>query len=144
MKTIRTDITINAPIETVWECFMDFSQYSQWNPFIRSLNGEPIVGGRLEVVIQPEGQKAMAMKPVLLQNDQNKEFRWKGSLGIPGLFDGEHYFTVEKLGADTTRFIQGEKFSGILVRPIMAMVGNATLAGFKAMNQALKQRAEAK
>jgi hypothetical protein len=41
-----------------------------------------------------------------------------------------------------TRFAQGEQFSGILVGLFMSRMETATKAGFHAMNQALKARAE--
>ena len=42
-----------------------------------------------------------------------------------------------------TRFTQGEQFSGILVGIFISSMEAATKAGFNAMNQALKNRAEA-
>ena len=43
-----------------------------------------------------------------------------------------------------TRFVQREEFRGVLVTPLLAWVGKSTLAGFKQMNEALKERAEAR
>ena len=40
------------------------------------------------------------------------------------------------------RFEHFETFSGLLVAPILWMVGDATRQGFEAMNRALKARAE--
>lgn len=57
----------------------------------------------------------MTFKPKILTLEPNKEFRWKGKLGINGIFDGEHYFILEYLDKNKTKFIHGEKFSGILV-----------------------------
>ena len=42
------------------------------------------------------------------------------------------------------RFVQSERFSGILVPLVMAFIGRSTRQGFEAINQALKERAEAK
>ncbi len=142
MKEFKTKITINAPIEKVWEIFSDFENYQKWNPFITSLKGNSIVGEKLEVQIVPEGSKPMLLKPILLKNEFQNEFRWKGSLGIKGIFDGEHYFKFEKLPNGSTQFIHGEIFTGILVKPILALVGKGTLGGFNTMNKSLKQIAE--
>jgi hypothetical protein len=32
----------------------------------------------------------MTIRPVIMKFDPGKELRWKGKLGIGGLFDGEH------------------------------------------------------
>ena len=44
---LRTEITIDAPPETVWEVVTDLAQYAEWNPFIVSAVGEAAVGERL-------------------------------------------------------------------------------------------------
>ena len=64
-------------------------------------------------------------------------------MGFPRLFDGEHYFQLTALSNGDTRFTQGERFSGILVGMFVSSMEAATKAGFNAMNQALKNRAEA-
>ena len=72
------------------------------------------------------------------------ELRWSGSLGIRWVFDGEHAFLLESIGGGNTRFRQEERFVGILASLIMrGGMLEATRQGFVAMNEALKQRAEA-
>ena len=58
------------------------------------------------------------------------------------MFDGEHGFRVTPEDAGRCRFAHFESFRGLLVVPILWMVGAATRAGFLAMNQALKAKAE--
>ncbi len=36
MKSLETDIIINAPIDPVWNILVDFDSYPEWNPFIKS------------------------------------------------------------------------------------------------------------
>lgn len=31
----ETRITIDAPIETVWDVLLDWEKYAEWNPFVR-------------------------------------------------------------------------------------------------------------
>ena len=143
MKNLETTILINRSAQTVWNILLDFPQYSQWNPFIKSIQGEAQVGQQLTVLIQPPGQKAQQFTPVVQVCDPAREFRWLGHLFVKGLFDGEHYFILEPINDRQVRLRHGEHFSGLLVRPIMALIGASTLQGFTAMNEALKQRAEA-
>ena len=39
MREIKTEILIKAPIEKIWAVLVDFSNYSEWNPFIRKIEG---------------------------------------------------------------------------------------------------------
>jgi hypothetical protein len=61
---------------------------------------------------------------------------------MPGLFDGEHSFSLEPAGPGRVRMVQQEEFRGLAARPILAVIGEPTLAGFRQMNQALKARVE--
>jgi len=143
MHQIVTQIDIAASPERVWSILTDFPAYPQWNPFIHAISGAAKPGEKLRVAIQPEGRRAMAFRPRVLKAANQQELRWLGRLGIPGLFDGEHYFQLTTIGNGHTRFTQGEQFSGILVGVFLSSMEAATKAGFQAMNQALKNRAEA-
>ena len=112
MKELRTEIEIQASAERVWQLLTDFPSFPQWNPFIRKASGNIRVGERLEVRLQPSGASAMTFRPTVLKVEPNREFRWLGHLLIPGLFDGEHIFTIEPLGEGRVRFTQREVFTG--------------------------------
>lgn len=142
MKELRSEIEINSPAERVWMLLTDFDSFPQWNPFIRRASGNIQVGERLEVNIQPPGARGMSFKPRVLKAEQDRELRWLGHLMIPGLFDGEHIFTIESLASDRVRFIQREIFSGLLVPLLARRLDAGTLRGFEEMNLALKVRAE--
>lgn len=140
MKHLRTEIVIAAPVETVWATLTDFASYPNWNPLITSLEGDISEGGKVEASIL-----GMTIKPRIQRLDANSELRWLGHAGVPGLFDGEHYFRLESRGEGSTRFVHGERFSGLLI-PIFGIIGlfGRTERGFIAMNEALKARAEGK
>lgn len=142
MLEIRTDIEIAAEPARVWEVLMDFAAHPQWNPFVRSIEGTGRVGDKLAIHVQPQGGKGMRFRPVVLANTPRQEFRWRGRLLMPGLFDGEHYFQLQPLAPGRTRFVHGEKFSGLLVGMAKASLEGGTRSGFVAMNEAIKQRAE--
>jgi hypothetical protein len=141
MKTIESEIVINASPEKVWSVLTRFEDHKRWNPFITSIKGEGVVGNNLVVSIKPPGGGGMTFKPVVLKFDAPKEFRWRGKLGVKGIFDGEHYFILEEAGANRTRFIHGENFSGILVS-LMKGALEKTRQGFILMNQSLKKECE--
>ena len=143
MKNIQTEILINTNITKVWDVLMNFDSYPKWNPFITSISGEPKLGKILTVSINPPEGKGMTFKPTILTLESNKEFRWKGKLGINGIFDGEHYFILEFLENDKTNFIHGEKFSGLLV-PLVGKMLDKTKKRFQLMNESIKNECERK
>ena len=141
--TIETSIQIGAPPSRVWQVLTDFQAMSNWNPFIRSIWGPLKEGARLAIHITPPGKSGMRFRPTLLVMKPEQELRWLGSLLIPGLFSGEHYFLLQPEGAERSQLVHGENFSGLLVG-LFARRGmlDATREGFNAMNLALKERVE--
>ena len=141
-KEIFTEIEIMAAPDQVWKVLTDFDNYPAWNPFIKLLKGQMVVGQRIKVTLEPPGAKAMTFKPKILAFDKEKEIRWLGNLIIPGLFDGEHKFELLNKGNGITIFRQSEKFSGILVGLFKKMLDINTVSGFNEMNSKLKELAE--
>ena len=66
----------------------------------------------------------------------------KGKLLFKGLFDGKHSFNLIDNQNGTTTFIHSEDFSGWLVPIFKSQLEKNTKAGFKLMNQKLKELAE--
>jgi hypothetical protein len=141
LRTIRTEIGILAPAPAVWGILIDTDVWASWNPFAK-MSGRVAVGERVTVTLAPPGKSPITLRPTIVKLESGRELRWLGHLGIAGLFDGEHGFRVVPEDAGRCRFEQFETFRGVLVAPVMWMVGAATRAGFEAMNRALKARAE--
>jgi hypothetical protein len=139
-RQIETSIVIAAPPPLVWAVLMNFPAYGQWNPFIRRLSGTAVPGSRLEAEIQPVGMSPQTFRPIVVRCETNREFAWRGSLPVPGLFAGTHMFHLEPQGTGT-RFDHSETFSGLLM-PFVGGVLKASEAGFTAMNEALKRECE--
>lgn len=139
---LQTELEINAAAERVWSILTDFARYPEWNPFIRSIQGELVQGARLEVRIQPSGAKGMTFRPSVLAADAGRELRWLGHFLFPGIFDGEHRFEIEPIAAGRVRFRQSERFNGILVPLFKGSLDRDIKRGFEEMNRALKARAE--
>lgn len=137
MKSLQTQVQIEASASEVWEVLMDFNSYPQWNPFIISIEGKAEVGAKLKVNLD-----GMRFTPEVLVADRAKEFRWLGHLGMKGLFDGTHYFILHEQEDGSLILEHGEKFKGLLVRLILSLIGKSTQENFEKMNLALKERVE--
>lgn len=142
MRELVTSVAIDAPPETVWEVLTDFERYPEWNPFMRIV-GRASEGARIAVELRPPGGRPTTFRPTVTASVYGRELAWVGHLGIPGLFDGEHRFVLEA-DADgrRTTVTHAETFSGVLAGLLLRFVGERTEAGFGAMNEALKERAE--
>jgi hypothetical protein len=139
MRTLSSAIELDATPDRVWSILTATDDYPQWNPFIRRLDGPLTPGSRLAVRIEPPGGRPMTFTPKVTHVEPDRRLAWVGRLGIPGVFDGAHSFTLEPLGDNRTRLVQSESFTGILVWFSGGML-KKTEAGFRAMNDALKER----
>ena len=139
MKHIETQVDLPAVPSVVWQHLVDTASMGSWNPFIVSLSGALEVGERLRVRIAPVGRKPMTFKPRVTVVEPERRLAWLGTMGIPGIFDGRHSFTLTPLGEGRTRLVQAEDFSGALI-PFTGKLLRRTEAGFEAMNAALLAR----
>jgi hypothetical protein len=77
--------------------------------------------------------------------EPGKAFGWLGRLGgVPRVFEGAHRFELAPIdGGRRTRFVQSERFRGILLPLVRRSILPPTLRWFEAMNGALAERAAA-
>lgn len=134
-KEIKTEIIINAIPEKVWSILTNFENYPNWNPFIKSIKGEMIIGNKIIARIEPPQSKGMTFKPKILTFKTNNELSWVGHFLFTGIFDGEHKFELIDNGNGTTIFRQSEKFKGILVPLFKKQLDNNTKKGFEEMTK---------
>ena len=139
-KILTTHLTVPASAEDVWETLIDLDGYGSWNPFITNGAGTIDVGQRLHLTMQLSDARPMTFKPWVTAVERHRYLEWLGRLGLPGLFDGRHSFTLTPLSGGRTLIQQSETFTGLLV-PFTGAVLPRTRAAFDAMNQALSQRA---
>ena len=142
MKSISTETTINASMEKVWNILSDFPSYLEWNPFITKISGELKTGAKLDVTLEIEGTKPQSFKPEIISLTPGEKFCWRGKLFIKGLFDGTHFFILDRMEDGKTHLTHGENFHGILTGPILRKIEKSTVNGFERMNLALKEKAE--
>lgn len=136
---ISAEIDIAASPDAVWAQLGDLPGYAAWNPFIPSASGTVAVGERLALRLQPPGGRALPIRPTVTEVVPGVVLEWLGHLGVPGVFDGRHRFELSAT-PQGTRLVQSEAFSGLLVRPLRGFLDGGTLAGFRAMNDALRSR----
>ncbi len=143
MKRVRTVTKIAAPIARVWETLTDFGGYGKWNPLIVDLRGKLEPGAPVDFYVELYG-KRLPIDARMLRVDHERDFRWRGprSALLGKVFSGEHYFTVESIDDDNTRFIHGEDFSGLALPLTWWRLEADVIAAYEGMNIALKRHLE--
>ena len=56
-QTISTQITIQAPLEKVWQILDDFEQYHTWNEFCPKIESSKIIGEPLVMTVYMKPHK---------------------------------------------------------------------------------------
>jgi hypothetical protein len=139
--TISTAVDIDAPPSRVWDVLVDLAAYPLWNPFIVEASGKVAVGETLSLRMALPGWDPITIEPRLLVVAAERELRWRGRLLVPGLFDGEHAFVLTPLDNGRTRLDHSERFAGLLLPIAKAVVHDATVQSFHALDAALARRA---
>jgi hypothetical protein len=137
---IHTEETIEATADEVWSVLTDFPTYGEWNPGMEQVDGEAVVGTRLTIRFTPKGRRSMTIRPTVLTAEPGHELRWLGRLLVPGLFDGEHRFTIDEREPGRVAFVQAERFRGLLVPFLRRMIEVDTVATFRMVDEALSAR----
>jgi hypothetical protein len=141
-RQLTAEIEVQASAERVWEVLTDLAAYQEWNPFIIEASGQAVAGSRLDLRLRPPGRRPTRFRPEVLEAEPGRKLRWLGRVLVPGLFDGEHSFTIHPTGSGRVRVTQHEEFRGLLAPMLLALIAEPTLEGFHLMNRALKNRVE--
>ncbi|MFJ9061059.1 SRPBCC family protein [Streptomyces sp. NPDC102409] len=138
-------VEIEATPEEVWQVLTDFAAYPEWNPFmtsaeVTSKGGRLEEGARMRIVLH-SGTGDTTFTPEILAAEPGRELRWLGRMGPGWIADGEHRFLIERTGPGRVRLTQSEEFTGVAVPFFAGQLKSDTLPQFRAMNEALAQRA---
>ena len=142
MREISREREIEATADEVWAVLTDTASYPSWNPFVRRITGNLRAGERIEVRLEPEDWNGIDMRPKVMACDAPRELRWLGHLFVPGVFDGEHIFTIDEAGPGRVRLMQAERFRGLLVFAMRKKLTNdgGLARSFAAMNKAVAEQ----
>ncbi len=82
-KEIKTSIGIQASPQKVWAILTNTQAYPNWNPFIKSIEGNLAVGAKIKARIEPPQAKGMTFTPTILKFETKSE-NWISWLMIVG------------------------------------------------------------
>jgi len=142
LKAIETHIIVDSTPEKIWDILTNFEEYGLWNPFMTKVEGDAKLGAKIKVQIRTMGGKERIYHPIITRFEINKELRWKGKSFLPGIFDGERIFLIDKSADNKVTFFHKELFSGLGVILVGNKLAENLGEGFEKMNLALKKRTE--
>ncbi|MGV8106947.1 MAG: SRPBCC domain-containing protein [Nitrososphaerota archaeon] len=142
MKTIETVIMVDSNPDKIWSILTNFKEYELWNPFMIKVVGNAILGSKIEVNIKTISGKQRTYFPIITKCEINRELRWEGKSFLPGIFDGERIFVIEKSNDNEVSFLHKEVFKGLGVKLVGNKLDQDLRESFVSMNKALKARAE--
>lgn len=142
MKELRTEITLEAPVERIWEMLADCSLYRHWNPLFSEAKGDLTVGGRLELVVALPEIAPFRVEPELLTVEPQRGFCWRHTVLWAGIMTWKYRVELEVVDAQRVRLVQGSAFGGLL-GPLFGLgLGGSVRAGMERMNEALRRWGE--
>jgi hypothetical protein len=133
---VRTEISILASAEQVWNLLLNTKEYTKWHPYITAVDGEVTCGKKIKVYTIDSQKQEGKFKAYILTLEPKKELAWGGSLGF--IFRARHYFIIESIGNDVVHFVQGEYWKGWLGKWYGKKIYQKTFEGFNKMNQNMK------
>lgn len=146
MKELSTFIEIDAKPDVVWRHLVAFRHYGEWNPFITSLTGHPIVGEKVTVTMKLKTQDGRnqanhIITPRIIKVEDEHEIRWEHGAWFLSLLSVEHWFRISQRKGGV-KFHQCMRAEGLMTAVLKDDYFGMFREGFAAMNQALKVRVE--
>ena len=133
---------VRAPAETIWAVIADIDRWPEWNPLYPRAAGVIRIGAPLELELALDGQSPRAIRPVIKDWVPNEQLHWRLSM-VGGLVRSTRYIEIEQLVDNACIFSNGELFEGLLGPSMARRLRGPIRAGFAAMGEAVKARAEA-
>ena len=140
MLEVASATEIEAPPEAVWNVLTDLEHFGAWNPFIRRASGSTELGGEVRVRVKPSLRVPLGFRATITEREPGRHLRWYGHVLAGWLASGDHTFDIERVDERTTRFVQRERFGGVLPWLVRRLLVREAYRGFTAMNRALAER----
>jgi hypothetical protein len=140
---IERRIEIATPAETIWALISDLEGWRRWNPLYPEATRVARVGETLTATIALPGMKPNKFRSVISEWAPNKQLQWRVS-NAGGLMRMTRYMRIEPLTEQSCAFANGEIFGGPLGPATARMLESRVQEGFRLMNEALKEAAEAR
>ena len=109
-KSVKAELTIDAPVHEVWSVIMDGASYVEWNPILVDVQGDFAEGATMHVSMKTSDGGVTPVTPVVKKLIVNQELNQFG--GMRGVLTYDHHWYLEQTDAGT-KVTQFEEYRGI-------------------------------
>jgi len=144
-KGVRIEhrIGVQAPAEVIWDIVYDIDSWRDWNPLHPEARGTIRIGQALEIAVALPGMKPQQARATVLEWVPNEQLHFE-TVGLGGLVHSTRYVEIEELAPGSCIVANGEIMGGFVGQRLARSLGGKVFKGLRAMNEALKARAEAR
>lgn len=139
---IEHRIGIQAPASVIWGLIADLPAWAEWNPLYIAASGRIGIGETLDLTLALPGEAPRQIAPKVTDWEPDAQLVWRLAL-VPLLAHTVRYLEIEALAQTGCVFNNGEFFHGMLGERVGKSKRRAIHAGFTALGEAIKARAEA-
>jgi len=140
-EKIEHRLGVQAPASVIWDVISDVESWKDWNPLYPAAEGQLRFEARLTLTLALPGREPQVIHPIIEAWTPNELIHWRLKL-LGGLVRTTRYLEIDALTETGCIFSNGELFEGRLGPFIARRMAPALRAGFAAMGEAVKARAE--
>lgn len=142
MKEIRTEISLEAPVDRVWELVSDVTLYQHWNPLFRLVSGRMHLDEQLELMVNLPQMDPFTIRPMLLSIVPATKIYWQYIWLNKALLTWDYCTVLEEIDSNQLKYVQKSRFGGLL-GPLFSLGMSKSIAeGMENLNKALKRWGE--
>jgi hypothetical protein len=139
---IEHRVGVQTPADVIWPIISQIGAWQEWNPLYTKAEGVIGFESVLTLELSLPGEKPRTIRPTVVDWTPNEQILWRlNTLG--GLIRSVRFIEVEALTETGCIFSNGEIFEGPLQGLISRKLRRTIKAGFVAMGEAVRDRAEA-
>lgn len=144
-KGLRTEhrIGVQADALAIWEIIADLDRWADWNPLYTKASGAIRIGAPLTLAQALPGMEPHTLHGKVLEWVPGDQLHFQMS-ALGGLVRATRYVEIEELAEGSCIVTTGDITGGLLGPSMARSLQPRLYRGFKAMNEALKARAEAR
>lgn len=136
-------LDVAAPAPTVWAVITDLARYPEWNPFVVSCRSTLVPGEAIVMRVRVLPFVAQPQRETIFEHVAGRRLRY-GIAPLPlGALASNRSHEVEAITADRARYVSAFALDGWVAPLVGLLLGRRLAAGFAAMSNAIKARAEA-
>ena len=118
MKVYEATADIDATPDAIWAVLTDGQRMPTWDSGVERFEGTIAPGAKLKVYVAANPGRAFPVK--VTEFEPARRMVWTGGMPL-GLFKGVRTYTLDAIGAGSTRFTMREVYSG----PLLGVIGKS-------------------